>query len=125
MNNIQKVIIEKLYDGKRTGYELTKLFAKTTGNSHQQIYRELKALMRKGFISVEHVEQSGKPDKKVYTLINDSHNMEFEESRFEKTNAAYMLASVSDDLHKEYVEKLKEYEAKLISGLLDGFENEQ
>lgn len=121
MNNIQKVILEKLYDGKRTGYELTKLFAKTTGNSHQQVYRELKTLMRKGFISVEHVEQSGKPDKKVYTLINDSHNMEFDESRFEKTNAAYMLASVSDDLHKEYVEKLKEYEAELINSLLGGF----
>jgi len=125
MNNIQKVILEKLYDGKRTGYELTKLFAKTTGNSHQQIYRELKTLMRKGFISVEHVEQQGKPDKKVYTLINDSHNMKFDESRFEKTNAAYMLASVSDDLHKEYVEKLKEYEAELVSSLLDGYEDEK
>ena len=120
MNNIQKVILEKLYDGRHTGYELAKLFAKTTGNSHQQIYKELKALMRKGFISFEYVEQSDKPDKKVYTLVNSDFDMKFDESRFEKTNAAYMLASVSDDLHKEYVEKLKEYEAELISSLLGG-----
>lgn len=125
MNNIQKVILKKLSNGQHTGYELTKLFAKTTGNSHQQIYRELKDLMRKGFISVEHVEQSGKPDKKVYTLVKSGFDMVFDESRFEKTNAAYMLASVSDDLHEQYVKILKDYELALIKTLLVGYKNEQ
>lgn len=59
----------------KTGYELSKDVEGSTGffwnATHQQIYKELSALQRKGWIKYKEVEQADKPDKKLYSTTKD------------------------------------------------------
>lgn len=58
--------------GKKTGYDLAKVFDSTVGffwhaqNSH--IYLELNNLEKKGFVTCEYVTQTGHPNKKLYSI---------------------------------------------------------
>lgn len=55
-----------------SGYDLAKQFDGSVGffwkASHQQIYRELAKLDSQGWIASELVPQSGRPDKKLYSV---------------------------------------------------------
>ncbi len=55
-----------------SGYELLQRFRHSLGffwaTTHQQLYRELHQLHESGWLDCEEVEQSGRPDKKVYRL---------------------------------------------------------
>ncbi len=58
--------------GEMTGYEIMKVFRDSlnffwTANT-SQIYRELQTLKTEGFLAEVVVEQTGKPDKKVYSI---------------------------------------------------------
>lgn len=68
-------ILVCLTERSMTGYELAKTFDTSIGffwkANHQQIYAELTRLRAKGFIQGREVEQSGKPNKLVYTLTRD------------------------------------------------------
>ena len=61
----------------RTGYELGKAFQGSIGffwsASHQQIYRELERIHERGWATIAIQPQSGKPDRKVYSLTEDGH----------------------------------------------------
>ncbi|MCU1687376.1 MAG: PadR family transcriptional regulator [Amycolatopsis sp.] len=69
---LEHAILVSLSERSGTGYELTRRFEKSIGlfwqASHQQIYRVLKRMEEAGWIAVDHVEQDGRPDKKVYTV---------------------------------------------------------
>ncbi len=67
-------IMTALLEDQMSGYELAQSFDTTLGlfwrASHQQIYRELKKLSQKGFLSSAHIAQHGKPDKILYALTD-------------------------------------------------------
>lgn len=58
--------------GKTTGYDLDKEFKKSLNFFWQaqtsQIYRELNAMEKQGWLTSEVVQQTDKPNKKIYTL---------------------------------------------------------
>jgi len=68
-------ILGLLSYGKMTGYDISKYFKESVGyfwNAQQsQIYRELSALEKEGWVEYELVIQSDKPNKKLYRL-NDA-----------------------------------------------------
>lgn len=55
-----------------TGYDLMTRFRRSVGffwqASHQQVYKELHALLGEGFVECEEIAQQGRPSRKVYTL---------------------------------------------------------
>lgn len=65
-------ILTALLDDDFTGYELAKKFDVSLGffwrASHQQIYQSLKRLSSDGLIDAREVIQTGKPDKRIYSL---------------------------------------------------------
>lgn len=69
---LEHAILVSLTERAGSGYELTRRFDKSIGffwrATHQQIYRVLKRMLDDGWITVEHVAQDGKPDKKVYSV---------------------------------------------------------
>ena len=60
--------------GSKTGYELNKVFEDSLSFFWQakasQIYRELDAMERSGWLTSERVIQSDKPNKRVYSLTD-------------------------------------------------------
>ncbi len=58
-----------------TGYNLKKIFDKSVSHvwsaSLSQIYRELSALEKKGYVSSSIEKQEDRPDKKVYTITEE------------------------------------------------------
>lgn len=70
--SLANAIMTALIDDELTGYELAKRFETSLGffwhASHQQIYRELKALTHKQYVHPRLVVQNGRPDKTVYQL---------------------------------------------------------
>ncbi|MEV6911190.1 PadR family transcriptional regulator [Amycolatopsis sp. NPDC051071] len=69
---LEHAILVSLSERSGSGYELARRFEKSIGlwwsATHQQIYRVLKRMEDAGWVAVDHVAQSGKPDKKVYTV---------------------------------------------------------
>ncbi len=69
---LEHAILVSLSERAGSGYELTRRFDKSIGffwrATHQQIYRVLKRMADAGWVSVEHVPQDGRPDKKVHTV---------------------------------------------------------
>lgn len=70
--SLRAAILAMLTIEKGSGYDLVKRFNQSIryfwASSFQQIYRELQALEDTDSIRFDNVEQSGKPDKKVYEL---------------------------------------------------------
>jgi PadR family transcriptional regulator AphA len=70
--SLRYVILTALSEQDLTGYQITKEFDLVLGNlwsaSHQQVYRELAKLADEGLASFEMEAQTGKPDRKVYSL---------------------------------------------------------
>jgi len=71
---LSHAILTALLEEDLTGYQLAKKFDVSLGffwrASHQQIYQELKHLHQQEDIHAEEVEQSGKPNKKIYSLTD-------------------------------------------------------
>jgi len=69
---LAEAILVCLTERPMTGYELAKTFDNSIGffwrAAHQQIYRELHALRRAGFVDGEDVIQTGRPNKTVYAI---------------------------------------------------------
>ncbi|MEC3978835.1 PadR family transcriptional regulator [Amycolatopsis sp. H20-H5] len=69
---LEHAILVSLSERTGSGYELARRFEKSIGlfwsATHQQIYRVLKRMEEAAWVGVDLVEQSGKPDKKVYTV---------------------------------------------------------
>jgi DNA-binding PadR family transcriptional regulator len=69
---LSHAIMTALLEDDYTGYELAKYFDTSMGffwrASHQQIYQELRKMAEKEWLSARVVEQSGKPNKVIYSL---------------------------------------------------------
>jgi len=69
---LRETILTVLTRGKMTGYEITRHFDEVLSYfwqaSHQQVYRELGRLAADGCVTHKEVVQSGKPNKKVYSI---------------------------------------------------------
>ncbi len=69
-----EVILTVLAHRPMTGYEIARSFDQALSHfwhaSHQQIYRELARLNKQGLVVYRSVAQSGKPDKKRYSLTS-------------------------------------------------------
>jgi DNA-binding PadR family transcriptional regulator len=67
-----------LVDGAKSGYDLVKLFDEQEGcywvASHQQVYKELRDLEQKGWVSSERVAQTIRPNKNLYTITELGHD---------------------------------------------------
>lgn len=71
---LRETILTVLTRGRMTGYEITKQFDEVLSYfwqaSHQQVYRELGRLAADGCVTHKEVVQSGKPNKKIYTITD-------------------------------------------------------
>jgi DNA-binding PadR family transcriptional regulator len=69
---LREVILTVLAHRPMTGYEIARNFDQVLSHfwraSHQQIYRELARMNADGYVVFRAVAQSGKPDKKLYSL---------------------------------------------------------
>ncbi|MFC8384657.1 PadR family transcriptional regulator [Nocardia sp. NPDC056952] len=69
---LEHALLVSLTERAGSGYELARRFDKSIGYfwsaTHQQIYRVLKRMESSGWVTVESVNQQGKPDKKVYSV---------------------------------------------------------
>lgn len=69
---LEHALLVSLTERVSSGYELARRFDKSIGffwnATHQQIYRVLKRMEEKGWVTAEAIAQDGRPDKKVYTV---------------------------------------------------------
>ncbi len=83
--SLKYTILVALSEGPKTGYDVAKLFDKTIGffwrARHSQIYRELAKLKEKQWVTSQEVEQSGKPNKVVFTITDEGRDALFNWSR--------------------------------------------
>mgnify|MGYP001771000064 CR=1 FL=1 len=119
MSNLSTVIQALMHksDEPLSGYDIAKAIKHKTGNSHQQIYRELGKIARRDDVTVTNVIQYDKPDKTLYSF-NSKGDFTYEnnDSDFSKTKFGYTLL-VSDILggtnnFDSYIEDLKAVENK-------------
>ena len=72
--SIAYAILVSLSDCPKSGYDLAKAFDGSVGffwqATHQQIYRELTKLESQNWISAQVIAQSGRPDKKLFSLTD-------------------------------------------------------
>ncbi|CAM2985239.1 PadR family transcriptional regulator [Vibrio rarus] len=70
--SLPHVILTVLSTKDATGYDITKEFSYSIGYfwkaSHQQVYRELNKLASNELVTCKLQPQSGKPDKKIYSI---------------------------------------------------------
>lgn len=71
---LEHAILVSLSERAGTGYELARRFDRSIGRfwtaTHQQIYKVLGRMEAAGWVAATHVEQDGRPDKKVYDLTD-------------------------------------------------------
>lgn len=76
---LSHAILAVLSDHTCSGYDLAKQFDGSVGffwnASHQQIYRELSKLEQQGMIESQEVEQSSRPNKKMYLVTPEGKAM--------------------------------------------------
>lgn len=70
--SLRYAIMTALIDDELSGYDLARSFDQSIGffwrASHQQIYRELKLLSERKWVSGQAIAQAGKPDRITYAL---------------------------------------------------------
>jgi len=70
--SLKHAILGFLEFGPKTGYDLKKTFDRSVAGfwpaQHSQIYSTLARLEQDGFVTMRVVPQTGKPDRKVYTI---------------------------------------------------------
>lgn len=69
---LSHALLSLLMDSPSSGYDLAKNFSESINffwkATHQQIYRELAKLEEQTLVSGETIAQSGRPDKKLYSI---------------------------------------------------------
>lgn len=83
--SLQHAILVALTDGAKSGYDIAKQFDESTGffwrARHSQIYRELGKLKERGWAISEEIEQSGKPNRIVFSITHNGRQGLVEWSR--------------------------------------------
>jgi len=94
---LKHAIIAALKDGEATGYELSKRFDISVANfwpaTPQQIYRELDRLESDGMLDAKLVEQTSRPNKRLFSVTAAGHD---ELSEFIRATAR--PTAIRDDL---------------------------
>ncbi|MBN6188153.1 PadR family transcriptional regulator [Aneurinibacillus sp. BA2021] len=70
MNALSYALLGMLARTSCSGYELTQKLEVFWQAKHSQIYPLLTKLEQGGFVTFIHVEQTGKPDKKIYSITD-------------------------------------------------------
>ncbi|WP_160031815.1 PadR family transcriptional regulator [Paenibacillus sp. An7] len=68
MNTLGYAILSVLSKRPSSGYELASCLDMLWPAKHSQIYPLLTKMEQKGLLSYEHIEQIGKPNKKIYSI---------------------------------------------------------
>ena len=70
--SLKHAILAMIDVDRGSGYDLAKRFDQSVGffwpSTFQQVYRDLGKLEESGLVSAEQVEQTGKPNKKIYDI---------------------------------------------------------
>ena len=73
--DVKTLCLGVLSQGDKTGYEIKKCFEKCFRHffiaGYGSIYPALAELARRGHVAARDVEQSGKPDKRIYSLTDE------------------------------------------------------
>lgn len=127
MNNLSAVIQAILFKSESplSGYEITKMIKNKTGNTHQQVYRELNKIAKRIDVKVEDVPQEGKPDKKMYSYIDNDCNFGGFVTQsgsigdYSKTKLAYeiLIRDILDETNNydNYINAMQNAEAQFIN----------
>lgn len=74
---LRHAVLAALTDGEASGYELSKRFDISVANfwpaSSQQIYRELERLEKQDLLEARLVEQTGRPNKRIFNITDSGH----------------------------------------------------
>ncbi|AMA72347.1 MULTISPECIES: PadR family transcriptional regulator [Aneurinibacillus] len=70
MNALGYALLGMLMRKPCSGYELTQLLEVFWRAKHSQVYPLLAKLEQEQYVTFEHVEQTGKPDKKIYSITD-------------------------------------------------------
>ncbi|MCW8329820.1 PadR family transcriptional regulator [Photobacterium sp. SDRW27] len=80
--SLPHVILTVLSSRDASGYDITKEFSQSIGffwkASHQQVYRELNRMTNSDLVTFRVETQTGKPDRKVYTITDLGRQTLFE-----------------------------------------------
>lgn len=68
MNTLGYAILSSLGRNPCSGYQLVGYLEVLWPAKHSQIYPLLAKMEKNGLLEFEHIEQTGKPDKKIYSL---------------------------------------------------------
>ncbi|MGE7766237.1 PadR family transcriptional regulator [Peribacillus sp. NPDC096540] len=68
MNTLGYAILSSLGRNPCSGYELVRYLEVLWPAKHSQIYPLLTKMEKNGLLEFEHIEQTGKPDKKIYSI---------------------------------------------------------
>jgi PadR family transcriptional regulator AphA len=125
--SLRYVILSALSEQCLTGYEITKEFDLVLGNfwhaSHQQVYRELGKLADEGLASFKIEAQSGKPDKKLYSVTTfgkEALAHWFEEpTPFAATKNALLVKLYACDDHDTVCKLIAHFKASCLEALAD------
>ncbi|WP_035351818.1 PadR family transcriptional regulator [Fictibacillus gelatini] len=75
MNSLGYALLSMLVRKSCTGYELKQLLEVFWNAKHSQIYPLLSKLEEDEFVTYVHVEQTGKPDKKIYSITDKGRSL--------------------------------------------------
>lgn len=75
MNTLSYGLLALLTANPLSGYELTQGIKPLWRAGHSQIYPLLQSMEQKGYIRHERIEQTDKPDKKIYTITEEGIGM--------------------------------------------------
>jgi len=119
-----------------SGYEIMTAFRDSLhffwNAQTSQIYRELKTLESRGWVSKTPVAQQGKPDKNVYTITPEGHDELLRwlsepgpalEERIGILMKVFFLGERSPEDNIQYFERLKEYCGICLQSLSAAQEN--
>ena len=128
--SLKHAILTLLETEEGSGYDLLKRFKQRLGffwnASHQQIYLQLKKMTEEGLIVFDIEKQSGKPDRKVYRVTDEGHQvlMDWFENpvKVDKVNDALLVKLYAGHLVETEVLQQEIQQHKLIhQRMLDTF----
>lgn len=130
MNKLSYGLLGLLSTEPLTGYDLTLKINRFWRSTHSAIYPLLSELMENGFVEFINEKQSGKPDKKIYSLT-DSGKMLVKDWYLSETSEEvirdeialklfcikcmdeHTASKIFDEFEKRYLKKIDEYENSL------------
>lgn len=132
MNTLSYGLLALISTQPMTGYDLTIKLNRFWRSTHSAIYPLLSELMTKGYIECTNEKQSGKPDKKIYTLTDSGKDITKEWFLSETSNEVirdeaalkmYCINCMDKDtafrfFHEfevRYLKKIEDYEKALVN----------